>query len=124
MRTGFETMWPFGRGNLPSDTAIEWTHQATSWFLRNTDGWEGLRASPLVLPTEEFFPIDPSLRGHDLAVSLFESVRSHAGMAEWPCHLTPQDHAPTTRELMPNIAFGSAARTTATLGTFSPRLPE
>ncbi len=45
---------------------------------------------PLILPTPDYFPLN--VTGVQPAVSeLFESVRGHAGMADWPCQLEPGD---------------------------------
>jgi hypothetical protein len=45
---------------------------------------------PLILPTRDHFPL--TVPGVEPAVSeLFESVRRHAGMADWPCRLEPGD---------------------------------
>ena len=45
---------------------------------------------PLILPTPDFFPL--TVMAVEPAVSeLFESVRRHAGMTDWPCQLEPGD---------------------------------
>jgi hypothetical protein len=61
---------------------------ATFKWLSQQFGPVGER--PLILPTPEYFPL--TVAGVEPAVSeLFESVRAHAGMTDWPCELEPGD---------------------------------
>ena len=68
----------------------EWQFEVYAWLLRNTGGYAKFCATPLVLPTEEFFP-DRGLRGHAAVVALFRRVHEHAGMADWPCSIERAD---------------------------------
>src|SRR5262249_7883751 len=55
-----------------------------------------LRSRPLVGATREFFP-PTDAEGHERAVHVFECVKKHAGMTEWPCILEPQPERPESR---------------------------
>lgn len=45
---------------------------------------------PLIVPAETFFP-PAMLRGRTAPRELFEAVRGHCGMADWPCRLEAGD---------------------------------
>ncbi len=80
-------MWPFGP-KLPIDRDELDFQLATFKWLIVQFGPVGDR--PLVLPNPDFFPL--TLKGIEPAISeLFEAVRRHAGMADWPCRLDPGD---------------------------------
>lgn len=66
------------------DDELEWMLACFAWLSRSFGAGE----TPLVLPTTAFFP--PSdLQGHPRAAELFDQVRAHAGMQDWPCRLEP-----------------------------------
>ena len=73
----------FGR-KLPIDRdELEWQLATFKWL--------GLEFGPageasLVLPTAEYFPASPR-KGQGRVKDLFESVKTAAGLADWPCEL-------------------------------------
>jgi hypothetical protein len=75
------------------DTARrEWQFAVFAWMLRNSGGYPKFQETALILPTEEFFP-DPAMSGHAGVAALFRRLREHAGMADWPCTVEPDDKA-------------------------------
>ncbi|MES2444994.1 MAG: hypothetical protein V4574_19385 [Pseudomonadota bacterium] len=90
---------------LPVDRdEFEWLLACFAWYLREFDGIDGLRGSPLVLPTTDFFPRS-DLQGHARAVELFDRVRDLAGMREWQCDLVAG-----ASDANPHIATGHLLR--------------
>ena len=78
-------MWPF-RPKLPIDQDELDFQLATFKWLIGQFGPVGDR--PLILPNPDFFPL--TVTGvHAALGELFEQVRAHAGMADWPCMLEP-----------------------------------
>lgn len=72
-------------------------------------------ARPLILPTPAFFPLTAT--GIEPAVSeLFETVRAHAGMTDWPCRLEPGDADPAFD--LGNNQFVKRGKGSAPCGTF------
>jgi hypothetical protein len=63
-----------------------WCLETWAWLMRAYGGMERLRATPLVLPTADFFPPTDAL-GEARGGILFERVRTLMGMADWPCEL-------------------------------------
>jgi hypothetical protein len=76
-------MWPFG-ARLPIDRDELDFQLATFKWLIAQFGPVGDR--PLIVPAEAFFP-PAMLRGRAGPREVFEAVRGHAGMADWPCAL-------------------------------------
>lgn len=70
----------------------EWQFAVFAWMLRNSGGYPKFQETALVLPTEEFFP-DQAMSGHAGVASLFRRLREHAGMADWPCTVEPDEKA-------------------------------
>ena len=71
----------------------DWQFAAFGWMLRQSGGHAKFLESPLVLPTEEFFP-DRGMKGHAGVAALFRRVRDHAGMADWPCTVQAETDEP------------------------------
>lgn len=78
----------------PQEETREWIHQAARWWIESFGGFEALRASTLLVPTEECFPVDTELEGHALAEDFFSFVLEHAGLSEWPLVLVPEEEWP------------------------------
>jgi hypothetical protein len=74
----------------------QWQFDTFEWLLRQAGGLERLGRTPLVLPNDEFFP-DKGLRGAQGVRVLFDRVRGHAGMSDWPCRLEAQEPDPELR---------------------------
>lgn len=68
--------------------------QCWGWLLRSTGGLDNFRQTPLVLPSPQFFPKTEE-QGHDRATVIFEHVKRHAQMQDWPVELAPQADLPT-----------------------------
>jgi hypothetical protein len=72
------------------DSRRDWQFDAYAWLLRNTGGCAKFHDTELILPTGEFFP-DRGLKGRTGVAALFRRVRDHAGMADWPCTIEPEE---------------------------------
>lgn len=83
----------FRKGTLLGDELTEWQFDVFAWLLRHTGGFEALRQRRLIYPTPAFFP-QKSAQGKAFAESIFEQVRQHAGMLDWPCMLQAQEEDP------------------------------
>ena len=70
----------------------DWQFAAFAWLLRGSGGYPKFLDTALVLPTEQFFP-DRAMSGHAGVAALFRRVRDHAGMADWPCNVEPDEKA-------------------------------
>jgi hypothetical protein len=70
-----------------------WQFDCFDWLLRHTGGVEALQSRTLILPTRECFP-QRGQRDTAFAVAVFEQVKVHAGMADWPCTLQMQEGDP------------------------------
>lgn len=109
--------WLRRRPLIPAEDAL-WILDVYAWLLSELGGGlEGLRKTPLVLATPEFFQVDAQ-GTHARAQQIFAQVRQHAGLEAWPMELVPQAQAPSTRELMPGYAFGTGASQAGAAGTF------
>jgi hypothetical protein len=87
-------MFGLFKPKLPIDDGeFEWLLACTKWFAQEFEGLERLQNTPLVRAHPDFFP--PSrLNGHDRAVEIFEQVKAHANMSDWPCDLLIGDSDP------------------------------
>jgi hypothetical protein len=79
------------------DARRDWQFDAYAWLLRQSGGYQKFLDTTLVLPTLEYFP-DRGLKGHAAVAALFHRVRDHAGMADWPCAVQPEDDTPTAED--------------------------
>jgi hypothetical protein len=83
----------FRKGTLLDAELTAWQFGCFEWLLQHTGGMEAFRQRRLILPTPQFFPHDGS-RGHAFAEMIFQQVKMHAGMADWPCDLQCQQDDP------------------------------
>ncbi len=84
----------FGKSSafLTAD-AEAWQIECWDWHLRQQGVAAALRDTPLVLPNQDYFPA-LGLSGHARAEAIFEAVKQHAGLSEWPVKLVAQDDLP------------------------------
>ncbi|MEM9573311.1 MAG: hypothetical protein AAF996_17735 [Pseudomonadota bacterium] len=73
--------------------AETWQLDCWDWHLRQAGVAEQLAYTPLVLPNQEFFPA-LGVSGHERAQAIFQAVKSHAGLADWPVRLVAQNDMP------------------------------
>lgn len=83
----------FRRGTLLGDELTEWQFDVFAWLLRHTGGMQAFSRRQLILPTPQFFERHQA-QGHAFAETIFEQVRRHADMADWPCTLEAQEDDP------------------------------
>lgn len=84
----------FGRSRtFLSEDAEAWQIDCWAWHLRQNSVADQFLNTPLVLPNKSFFPA-LGLSGHARAEAIFEAVKSHAGMADWPVRLIAQEDMP------------------------------
>jgi hypothetical protein len=98
------------------DEVAVWIIDAYEWLLTYLGGFEAFYESPLVLPTDEFFPVSAELEGHELAAEVFALVRQHAGLDQWQCRLEVQDD-PSVSAVLVGIPHGETSEKGAA-GTF------
>lgn len=104
----------FGSRKCILDPDIDAFHfQCWSWLLRHTGGIEKFRQTQLVLPTPHYFP-KTETEGHARAEHIFEHVRFHAGMLEWPVRLIAQQELQSQVSTYNFIQHGTRAA-----GTYS-----
>jgi len=94
-----------------------WQIEVYRWLISIGGGWSAFRRQPLVLPTEECFPVSAGLPKGDLASTLFEQVKAHAGMSDWQTTLVPRWG--TEPNLVSGQGMPGASRRSMTAGTFS-----
>ncbi|AGA34833.1 hypothetical protein TVNIR_3196 [Thioalkalivibrio nitratireducens DSM 14787] len=97
----------FRRDPLLDETTRQWIHEVFAWALRHQGPGVFFRKTDLVLPTPEYFPGRAS-SVHGMAQLMFESVRRHAGLDHWPCHLL--EPGALTAQPYPRHAPGPAYR--------------
>jgi hypothetical protein len=106
------------RSRFPiDDDEADWLLACFAWMRREFDPRRA-SAVPLVLPDPTFFPRSVA-QGHDRATELFDQVKAHAGMTEWPCDLVVGS-ADRERVLIPGFALRHDSKP-APLGTFGYR---
>jgi len=94
---------------------FDWLLACTKWFVEEFEGMERLQKTKLILPTSEFFSVNDEA-GHSRAQLIFDQVKSHADMAEWPCILKAGEERRESK-----VADGLALKhehETAPLGTY------
>lgn len=81
----------WSRKTSVKDESIRWLLDNATWWTFNFGGFASLRDTPIVLPTDDFFVLDPSLGPHELAGSIFDAMVVHARMEEWNIELSYED---------------------------------
>ncbi|MGO9484618.1 MAG: hypothetical protein ACLPX9_08550 [Rhodomicrobium sp.] len=77
----------------PLETEEEdWIFDCWQWLLRELGPLARLKRTPLVLPSDEFFP-PTKAKGHARAEHLFNCVARLTGTSNWPYKLVPQEDA-------------------------------
>jgi hypothetical protein len=107
-------MWPFRVKSILEPEEEEWQIATWQWLLYERSGLDDLHKAPLVVPTQEFFP-STGETGSALARYVFERVKHHAHMSDWPCELIEQ---PEPGELIVNPVTALKVRKAAPAGTF------
>lgn len=109
-------MWSlFKKTPLLSDEDNLFQVECYRWLLTHFGGPNFYQDTELILPTDEFFPVEATSNRH-AAETTFEQVKKFAGMGDWPCELKEQDSDIDTR-VAPTLAVAGAPR--KPLGTFS-----
>ena len=91
---------------------IDWLFEGTHWWFSQFGGYAEFEGTRILLPTDEYFPVEPDAVGHDLADDLFSFAVHHARLGEWNLALE-YDGSPNPSELMrgmPHAMMGGAAR--------------
>jgi hypothetical protein len=103
----------FGRKPFLEQELQDWHLDCWAWLLRYAGGLDKLRNTKLVLPNRDCFP-STDKTGHARAQYFFESVKSLAGMADWPVELEAQQARPDRLGPITALQHGESAA-----GTFS-----
>jgi hypothetical protein len=104
----------FRKGPLLDAELTQWQFDCFEWLLQHTGSIEAFKQRQLILPTPHYFPHNGS-HGHAFAEMIFNQVKVHAGMADWPCTLECQEADPNS--MVSPQAFVKGAPTSAS-GTF------
>jgi hypothetical protein len=84
------SLWDLFRRKNYLDVADEdWLLQTWSWMLKHYGGVDRLKKSPLVVPTDSFFP-PVEFDGEKWAEYIFGLVKKYAGLAELQCKLSTE----------------------------------
>jgi hypothetical protein len=83
----------FRKGPLLDAELTQWQYDCFDWLLQHTGGLDAFKQRQLISPTPQYFPHDGS-RGHAFAEMIFNQVKAHAGMTDWPCTLACQEADP------------------------------
>ncbi|MEO1459283.1 MAG: hypothetical protein AAFV49_17225 [Pseudomonadota bacterium] len=75
--------------DIVSPAEAEWATDGFQWLIERFGAETFFDETRLVLPTRAFFDA-PGGRSHATALAVFEQVRGHMGMADWPCRLERQ----------------------------------
>ena len=68
---------------------VDWIFERTAWIISTLGPDVFFSHTNLVLPTRRYFP-EVSLTSEAAVGCLFDAVRTHLGMAHWPCRLVPR----------------------------------
>lgn len=79
-------MWPFKRPPLLEADVMRWHVDNACWLPGSLSHTPVFRDTRLVLPAPGFFVTD-QLSGHAPAQSIFDQVKTYAGLADWPVEL-------------------------------------
>lgn len=104
----------FRRRPLLDAELADWQFLTFGWLLRHTGGLQALRERRVITPTPRDFP-QRGMQGHALAEAIFDQVRIHARMREWPCELLPQEADPNAH-VAPTLIVEGAPQSPA--GTY------
>ena len=85
-------MWPFRRRPVVDDETAGWHAENFDWLERC---FGSVAESELILPTGEFFDTRREDGAVDVA-ALFDEIKGHCGMADWPITLVPDDDGQTS----------------------------
>ena len=99
-------MWQWFTRAAVSDETADWLAECFSWAMQNFDVKCFREITPLVLPTNEFFPKQvESIDG--MAQYVFGQVVTYSGLQNWPWQLLPPTQfvavAPPVLGLNPNV---------------------
>lgn len=118
----------WSRNIVDLDTAA-WVEEGFAWLIRTYGAETYFVETTLILPTREFFKA-PGGVGHEAAQAVFDEVREHMGMSDWPCELVRQDADPETHIATAHAVQGVEQSPAGTFGcdgeqvtiTYSPEL--
>lgn len=109
---------------IPEPTA-EWVLDRFAWLIGSIGPRQFFDETRLILPTRRFFQA-PQREDERHVETLFEEVKAHMGMADWPCRLVPRARlgAPALDEARTAVAgsFYKAAGEIEAVITYNPAL--
>lgn len=79
----------FGKRRFLDGEIEDWHLEAWGVLFERFDAEWPFRETQLVLPTRDFFP-PTETAGHARAEYLFDIIKTHMGIADWPCRLESQ----------------------------------
>jgi hypothetical protein len=106
----------FGHRHFLEQEMEAWQLDTWKSLLTHFGGVERLKDSPLVVATRAFFP-PTEATGHERALHVFDCVKTHAGMAGWPCNFIAQPDGPKAQ--VGEFAILNFTAGKAPLGTFA-----
>ena len=69
------------------DEILDWLFGAAEWWVTSCGGYERVARAPVLLPTDEYFPVQAAGDEFDLALTLFDHAKLQAGLEDWPLEL-------------------------------------
>jgi hypothetical protein len=98
---------------LPPDELIHWYFDTYAWLFKDNGGFEHFSKRPLVLPTNEYFPLF-CRGGEDLAEEVFGHVRRYTGI-KYSGSIEPQD---IQENPLSKVQVAASFKTRGAAGTF------
>lgn len=95
-------MWPFKPKPLLDDDAAAWHLENFTWLIEEFSPAAFARTQ-LILPTAKYFPTNGE-KAHDLALVIFDQVKTYCGMAAWDVDLVA-DANPLAEEAALSLAM-------------------
>lgn len=90
-------MWnPFRKQPLLSEENEAFQIETYKWLLKNFGGADFYDDAKLILPTEEFFPVE-KVNVDKATQQIFDLVKKYSGLEDWPCTLRAQDEDPNLK---------------------------
>lgn len=102
-------MGMFGAKRPLGASEWEWQLAGLKWLLAEFGGLEELRKGELILPTAEFFPASDA-KNHVFATEMFERVKLHARMEDWPTRLEPRAAIDKPQLVQPGLMVASTGQ--------------
>jgi hypothetical protein len=82
----------FGKSRFLEPDLEDWLLETWAWLDRGLDGGGDRRQTQLITPSSAHFP-PTEAEGRRRALYVFDLVKSHMGLTNWPCELEAYDRS-------------------------------